>query len=86
MSINYKNTNAERTTITRDLETFSGQTGNIYQALIAISKRSNQISSEMREELTGKLAEFASTTESKLKSLNSMKAYRNRFQLLYKSF
>ncbi|WP_027419962.1 DNA-directed RNA polymerase subunit omega [Crocinitomix catalasitica] len=78
--MNYKNTNAERTTITRDLETFSGQTGNIYQALIAISKRSNQISSEMREELTGKLAEFASTTD------NLEEIFENREQIEISKF
>lgn len=75
MSINYKNTNAERTTVTRDLETLSSEQSNIYQSLIAISKRSNQIGSEMREELTSKLAEFASNTD------NLEEIFENREQI-----
>jgi DNA-directed RNA polymerase subunit K/omega len=80
MSINYKNTNAERSTITRDLETISDKSGNIYESLIAIAKRSNQISAEMREELTNKLAEFASTTD------NLEEIFENREQIEISKF
>ncbi len=80
MSINYKNTNAERTTITRDLEHISEGSGNIYESLIAISKRSNQIGSEMREELTSKLAEFASNTD------NLEEIFENREQIEISKF
>ena len=80
MSINYKNTNAQKTTVTRDTSEFSKKSGNIYQTLIAISKRSNQISSEMREELTKKLAEFASTTD------NLEEIFENREQIEISKF
>lgn len=80
MSINYKNTNAEKTTVTRDANHFSEKSGNIYQSLIAISKRSNQISAEMREELTKKLAEFASTTD------NLEEIFENREQIEISKF
>ena len=80
MSINYKNTNAERSTITRDLETISAHSGNIYESLNAISKRSNQIGSEMREELTSKLAEFASNTD------NLEEIFENREQIEISKF
>jgi DNA-directed RNA polymerase subunit K/omega len=80
MSVNYKNTNAERSTITRDLETISDKSGNIYESLIAIAKRSNQISAEMREELTNKLAEFASTTD------NLEEIFENREQIEISKF
>lgn len=80
MSINYKNTNAERTTVTRDLESISEHSGNIYESLIAISKRSNQIGSEMREELTSKLAEFASSTD------NLEEIFENREQIEISKF
>tara|TARA_B110000046_G_C13010047_1_gene406249 strand:- start:1651 stop:1992 length:342 start_codon:yes stop_codon:yes gene_type:complete len=80
MSINYKNTNANRTTITRDLETISDKSRNIYESLIAISKRSNQIGAEMREELTSKLAEFASTTD------NLEEIFENREQIEISKF
>ncbi len=80
MSINYKNTNAEKTTVTRDTNDFSDKSGNIYQSLIAISKRSNQISAEMREELTKKLAEFASNTD------NLEEIFENREQIEISKF
>ncbi|UKN01275.1 DNA-directed RNA polymerase subunit omega [Paracrocinitomix mangrovi] len=80
MSINYKNTNAERTTVTRDSSDFSEKSGNIYKALIAISKRSNQISAEMKDELTKKLAEFASTTD------NLEEIFENREQIEISKF
>jgi len=80
MSINYKNTNAEKTTVTRDTNEFSDKSGNIYQSLIAISKRSNQISAEMREELTKKLAEFASSTD------NLEEIFENREQIEISKF
>ena len=80
MSINYKNTNAEKTTVTRDTNEFSDKSGNIYQSLIAISKRSNQISAEMREELTKKLAEFASNTD------NLEEIFENREQIEISKF
>ena len=80
MSMNYKNTNAEKTTVTRDTSDFSDKSGNIYQSLIAISKRSNQISAEMREELTKKLAEFASSTD------NLEEIFENREQIEISKF
>lgn len=78
--MNYKNTNAEKSTVTRDLDILSDKSGNIYKSLIAISKRSNQISSDMREELTKKLAEFASTTD------NLEEIFENREQIEISKF
>lgn len=80
MSMNYKNTNAEKTTVTRDTDDFSEKSGNIYKSLIAISKRSNQISAEMKDELTKKLAEFASTTD------NLEEIFENREQIEISKF
>ena len=80
MSINYKNTNAERTTITRDVEFLDVNTGNIYKAITAISQRSNQISAEMKDELVRKLAEFASTTD------NLEEIFENREQIEISKF
>ncbi|MFY7943750.1 MAG: DNA-directed RNA polymerase subunit omega, partial [Crocinitomicaceae bacterium] len=58
-----KNTTGEKTTVTRDTILLEEKTGNIYQSLVAISKRANQISAETKEELTQKLQEFASSTD-----------------------
>ena len=61
--MDFKKTNAEPSTVTRDIRKFDGPTGNIYEAVAIISKRANQISSEMKEELQGKLQEFASHSD-----------------------
>lgn len=39
------------------------QTGNIYETVIIISKRSNQIAAEMKSDLEKKLQEFASMND-----------------------
>ena len=46
-------------TITRDLSKLSAPTGNIYQSVMIIAKRSNQISAEIKQELNQKLEEFS---------------------------
>ena len=61
--MNYKKVNAENTTITRDLRDIDAKTGNLYESLTIIAKRSNQIAADMKEELSNKLSEFASTSD-----------------------
>ncbi len=56
--------NAAPNTITRDVEKLEAVTGNIYQSVMIIAKRANQISVEIKEELSKKLEEFSSYTES----------------------
>ena len=73
--MSYRNTIAEKSTITRDTILLEEKTGNIYQSLVAVSKRSNQISTEIKEELTQKLQEFA-TTNDKLEEV-----FENREQI-----
>ena len=73
--MNFKNTNSERSTITRDTIEFESKTGNVYETIVAMSKRSNQISSELKEELTSKLQEFASSTD------NLEEVFENREQI-----
>ena len=53
--MNFKNSTAERSTVTRDTIKMEKETGNIYESIVAMSKRSNQISVELKEELTSKL-------------------------------
>ena len=57
--MSFKNIAAERTTVTRDTILVEEKTGNIYESLVAISKRANQINSEIKKELIDKLDEFA---------------------------
>ena len=51
-------------TITRDTRTLSEMSGNLYESVAIISKRANQISSTVKEELVAKLEEFASDHDS----------------------
>jgi len=75
MSIDYKKSNAPTTTITWDKNELSKQTGNLYESIVIIAKRSNQISSQMKEELNKKLQEFASYTD------NLEEVFENREQI-----
>ena len=59
----YKDSTAERTTITRNLKDMENSVGNIYETIVVLSKRSNQINVEMKEELDQKLDEFATSTD-----------------------
>ena len=51
------------TTVTRNINDLNRQTGNIYQTVMVIAKRANQIAIEMKEELEKKLEEFSSYTD-----------------------
>ncbi len=61
--MDYKNATAAKTTEILDPNTLDSKTGNIYEAVALIGKRSEQINDTIREELHAKLAEFASHTE-----------------------
>jgi DNA-directed RNA polymerase subunit K/omega len=71
----YRDNTAERTTITRDLRDMEDTLGNVYETIVVLSKRSNQINSELNEELSQKLDEFASTTD------NLEEIFENREQI-----
>jgi DNA-directed RNA polymerase subunit K/omega len=73
--MDFKKTNAEQSIATRDIRRFDGITGNIYEAIAIMSKRANQISSEIKEELSGKLQEFSSHTD------NLEEVFENREQI-----
>ena len=61
--------------ITRNTDELAEPTGNIYESVSIISKRAKQISTNMKEELNGKLAEFASTVD------NLEEIFENREQI-----
>ena len=54
----YKNTGAETSTVTRNVNDFLVKTENIFQAVSIMAKRSKQINESMKEELLAKLQEF----------------------------
>ncbi|MGE6218920.1 DNA-directed RNA polymerase subunit omega [Nubsella zeaxanthinifaciens] len=63
------------TTVTRNVHDLDRSTDNIYESLVIIAKRANQISNNMKEELHGKLAEFASSND------NLEEVFENREQI-----
>ena len=73
--MSFKYSKAERTTITRDTVELEEETGNIYESIVILSKRANQINIDLKEELTQKLQEFASTTD------NLEEIFENREQI-----
>lgn len=78
--MDYKKTKAPVTTITRNLNEIDKETGNIYEAVAIVSKRANQIGSELKEELNRKLEEFASYTD------NLEEIFENREQIEISKF
>ena len=75
MGVDFKNSNAERTTVTRNLVDLEEMSGNIYESIVVVSKRSNQLSKVIKEELSSKLSEFATTTD------NLEEVFENREQI-----
>ena len=63
------------TTVTRDLRDLDKVTDNLYESIVIISKRANQIAVDVKEELNGKLAEFATTND------NLEEVFENREQI-----
>lgn len=61
--MDYKRVTASTTTETRDLDKLTIKTGNIYESVRILSKRANQISIEMKQDLDAKLQEFASYSD-----------------------
>jgi DNA-directed RNA polymerase subunit K/omega len=61
--------------VTRDIDQIAQPTGNIYESVVIISKRARQIAVNIKEELNGKLAEFATTVD------NLEEVFENREQI-----
>jgi DNA-directed RNA polymerase subunit K/omega len=78
--MDFKKTNANQSIVTRDIRNFDGPTGNLYEAVAIISKRANQVSTELKEELTSKLQEFGSNND------NLEEIFENREQIEVSKF
>ena len=72
--MDYRKTNAPTTTVTRDMMELCEDTGNVYETVAIIGKRANQISVEIKNDLSKKLAEFASYND------NLEEVFENREQ------
>lgn len=65
---------------TRNMEEIADKTGSVYQSVHIIAKRARQISATLKEELSSKLAEFASTVD------NLEEIFENREQIEISKF
>jgi DNA-directed RNA polymerase subunit K/omega len=75
MSTDYKKSNAPVNTVTWNTAELSKETGNVYQSTIIMAKRANQISVDLKDELSKKLQEFASYSD------NLEEVFENREQI-----
>jgi DNA-directed RNA polymerase subunit K/omega len=66
--------------ITRDVTELSKQTGNVYEAVVVMALRARQLSTKVKEELTNKLSDFASTVD------NLEEIFENREQIEISKF
>lgn len=67
---------AERSTITRNTFEIDGHLdGNLFEAVVAISKRANQLQKAQKEELSAKLEEFSTSQD------NLEETFENREQI-----
>ncbi len=73
--MDYRKTNAPTTTITRDMIKLCADTDNVYETVMIIAKRANQINVEMKQDLEKKLQEFASYND------NLEEVFENREQI-----
>lgn len=62
--MNFKDIDAPTSTETYNRSKIEEKTGNIYQSIVIMGKRAEQINQEMKTELIHKLDEFASHTDS----------------------
>lgn len=73
--MDFKKIKTETTAVTRQKDQFYRGTGNIYETVAILSKRANQISSDMKEELNKKIAEYMSSND------NLEEVFENREQI-----
>lgn len=62
--MDFKKSKAPTNTVTRNILELCEETGNIYESVAIIAKRANQISVDIKQELSKKLQEFASYNDS----------------------
>ncbi len=70
-----KHQNAAKTTVTRNVAQLDQEVGNVYETVVILGKRANQVALGIKEELGAKLEEFAVSGE------NLEEVYENREQI-----
>ncbi len=62
--MDYKNSEAPLSTITYNRDAIEKETENLYEAIVIMANRANQINGELKKELVDKLEEFATHNDS----------------------
>mgnify|MGYP006334168741 FL=1 len=62
--MDFKKINTETTCVTRQKDQFYVGTGNIYETVAIMAKRSDQIAAEMKSELNKKIEEYTTVNDS----------------------
>lgn len=73
--MDYKRIKTESLAVTRNIHELMEPTGNMYETVAILSKRANQISAELKEELNSKISEFAVPND------NLEEVFENREQI-----
>ena len=63
MKAEYKGIKADYEAVTRNPRDFDKETGNIYETVYILSRRADQIASEIKEEQSEKMRELASSSD-----------------------
>lgn len=64
MKTDFKKSNAETMAITRNIREFDKDTDNIYESVVIMAKRADQISLEIKDEMQKEMQEFAPAQDS----------------------
>lgn len=73
--MDYKKSKAPTNTVTHNIMDFARGTGNVYESVVIMSRRANQISAQIKDDLSKKLKEFASSND------NLEETFENREQI-----
>jgi len=73
--MDYKKVKASHSAITRETKEFFKGTDNIYETIVVLSKRANQIGLDIKDELNQKIEEFATPSD------NLEEIFENREQI-----
>ena len=73
--MDYKKIKTDGLAVTRNISDFTQRSGNIYETVVILSKRANQIAAEIKEELNSKIEEFATHQD------NLEEVFENREQI-----
>lgn len=73
--MDYKKYRIGKEAVTRNLNDFDNETGNIYETIVILSKRADQIGQELKEELHKKIQDFQTHND------NLEEVFENREQI-----